>query len=133
MTTKRQVTDAVEQLSWSGVIDVDRTRQPYRVRLTMRHELQRLSGPLPEQAPAWGPLLRVAFASVESLEEAAALPEDLAGAQLHRMLRTHEDQLARLDLRPPSPRPPDTFVARTRHWLHELLHRLASGQLRDGH
>lgn len=128
MATKRQVADAVDQLSWAGVVTVDRRRQPYEVRLAARSELRRLVAPPPTTCPDWGPLLRLVFAAVAALEGTDELSEELAAAQLHRVLRDREDQLARLDLSPPPSRPATTYGPRVRAWLHDLVQSLAEGQ-----
>ena len=128
MATKRQATEAAEQLSWAGVASVERTRQPYLVRLARPAELRRLVAPVPPEHADWGPLLRLVFAAVEALEGTSQLPKELAAAELHRVFRNHDDQMRRLGLEPPALRPAATFDERARAWLDALLQRVAEGK-----
>ncbi|MEX0657515.1 MAG: hypothetical protein WD080_00110 [Egibacteraceae bacterium] len=125
--TKRQTTETVEQLDWSGAVVVDRSRQPFRVRLRQREELSGLLGEPPEVAPSWGPLLRLLTAIASVLEDVESLPDDLAGAELHRLLRTHAGQVSRLGLDPPAPESGASFRRRTTSWCRELLEDVAAG------
>lgn len=127
MATKRQTTEAVEQLHASGVVSVDRSRQPHSVRLLRREPLQQLVGPLPAHSYEWAPLLRVLVVGLEALEEAATVPDDLAGAQLHRALRNHSDLIASAGVEPPGPGPPGTFAVRAHDWFSSLLQQAAGG------
>jgi hypothetical protein len=127
MATKRQTTDAVEQLSWSGVVRIDRARQPHRVQLAVRDDLAQLVGPLPETSPDWGPLLRLVAGLVEASGSVQDLAGELQSAQLHRALRQHEAQFARVDVQPPGSDPAETFGERVAQWIEALLGRLAAG------
>lgn len=125
LATKRQTTEAVEQLSWSGAVRIDRSRQPHHVRLGPRRGWDSLLGPLPEVSPDWSPLLRLLFVAVQALEDVAAEESDLVGAQLHRAVRQHQKEIARLGLEPPSPTPSGTYPSRAHDWFYELLHTAA--------
>lgn len=128
MATGRQAAEAVEQLSWGGLVRLDRTVQPARLRLARREALQRLVGPLPAVAVDLGALLPLALMAVEVLDQISATPADLAGRHLHRVLEEHTDQLAQVGLVPPGLQPATTYVSRTRRWLREFLQSLSAGR-----
>jgi hypothetical protein len=128
MATKRQTTDAVEQLEWSGILRVERSRQPHQVHLVAHDQIAALLAPIPEIAPSWGPLLRLLHAAVGTLDDTAALPPTLAAAQLHRTVRDLDDQRLRLHLPPPDHSPGEDPVDHLGGWLHELLATVAHGR-----
>jgi hypothetical protein len=127
MATKRQTTDAVEQLEWSGVVSVERSRQPHQVRLVTSEHLAALLGPMPEVAPSWGPLLRLLHAAVSVLDQTDELTPTLAAAQLHGVIRDLDDQRMRLGLHLPHRSPDEDAAAHLSGWLHALLAAAAHG------
>ena len=125
--TKRHTADAVQHLEWSGLVAVDRRRQPFRLRLRKRDDLAALVQPLPSGTADWGPLLRFVAGCVEALTDIAELPEELAAPELHRRLRHLGDQVSRLRLEPPVVSG-SGYRAVTSEWLVDIIDRLAAGR-----
>lgn len=126
--TKRHTADAVQHLEWSGLVDVDRRHQPYRLRLRTPDELTALVQPLPHVTAEWGPLLRLVGGFVQVLVDIAESPDDLAAPELHRRLRHLDDQVSRLRLDPPPLISGSGYRDAVSDWLVDIIEGLAAGR-----
>ncbi|MGI8876454.1 MAG: hypothetical protein ACR2KP_19450 [Egibacteraceae bacterium] len=123
--TKRQVNETVEHLRLAGLVEVDRHRQPYKVRLRERDAVIGLVGSPPPVAPDLGALLWLLHGIRTALARVERPVDTTAGAQLHRFLRQHEGHARRLGLRLPEGGP--AYGERAYRWCAVVLEQAAQG------
>lgn len=126
--TKRHTADAVQHLEWSGLVDVDRRHQPFRLRLRKPEDLAELVQPLPSVTAEWGPLLRFIAGSVGGLADIEELTDEIAAPELHRRLRHLDDQASRLRLEPPPQISGTGYRAAMSEWLVDIIEGVAAGR-----